>query len=158
LRGASEKSYGDKRELGGLSRKKACRLSGLSEEAIKLIEEGKSVKPSGRTVLALIDVPDLALEYKDCPPHIQRLGTLGDSGDAFQRYQLRELHYSCARATYQDLLKSWETLPEPTLSDAREWIGKRLAEIDIGTKSDQRQLAMNESLGRQVESRRVAAG
>ena len=147
----------DKRLIGGLSRKKLAALSGVSEEAIRLIEEGRTAKPSGRTVLALIDVPDLALEYKDCPPHIQRLGTLGDS-DAFQRYQLRELHYSCARTTYQELLKSWDTLPEPTLSDAREWIGKRLAEIAYWyeNKTGQRQ-AQNESLGRQVESRRVAA-
>ena len=147
----------DKRLIGGLSRKKLAALSGVSEEAIRLIEEGRTAKPSGRTVLALIDVPDLALEYKDCPPHIQRLGTLGDS-DAFQRYQLRELHYSCARTTYQELLKSWDTLPEPTLSDAREWIGKRLAEIEYWyeIRTGQRQ-AQNESLGRQVQMKRLAA-
>ncbi len=147
----------DKRLIGGLSRKQLAALSGVSEEAIRLIEEGRTVKPSERTVLALIDVPDLALEYKDCPPHIQRLGTLGGS-DAFQRYQLRELHYSCARTTYQELLKSWDTLPEPTLSDAREWIGKRLAEIEYWyeIRTGQRQ-AQNESLGRQVQMKRLAA-
>ena len=146
-----------KRLLGLLSRKQLAEKSGLSVATIKLIEEGKSVRPSEKTVLALLDVPDLALDFKDCPPHIQRLGTLGGS-DAFQRYQLRELHYSCARTTYQELLKSWDTLPEPTLSDAREWIGKRLAEIEYWyeIRTGQRQ-AQKESLGRQVQMKRLAA-
>ncbi len=118
-----------KRELAGLSRRKLATMADVSEATIRLIEEGRTAKPSGRTVLALIDVPDLALEYKDCPPHIQPLGTLG-SGDAFHRYQLTRHWYGSVHTAYENLLIYLETQPEPSLSDARAWLAKRLAAIE----------------------------
>ena len=51
-----------KRLLGLLTRKQLAEKSGLSVMTIKLIEEGTSVRPSEKTVLALLDVPDLALD------------------------------------------------------------------------------------------------
>ena len=127
------RSFGEllrrKRELGLLSRKQLAEKSGLSVATIKLIEEGKSVMPSVKTVLALLDVPDLALDFKDCPPHIQPLGALG-SGDAFHRYQLSRHWYASVHTAYENLLKYLETQPEPSLSDARAWLAKRLEAIE----------------------------
>ncbi len=127
------RSFGEllrrKRELGLLTRRQLAEKSGLSVATIKLIEEGKSVMPSVKTVLALLDVPDLALDFKDCPPHIQPLGMLG-SGDAFDRWQVTKFWYLGARSTYQDLLKYLETQPEPSPSDVRALIAKRIARIE----------------------------
>jgi transcriptional regulator with XRE-family HTH domain len=127
------RSFGEllrrKRELGLLTRKQLAEKSGLSERTIRLLEEGKSVRPSVKTVLALLDVPDLALDFKDCPAHIQPLGTLG-SGDAFDRWQVTKFWYLGARSTYQDLLKFLETEPEPSPSDVRALIAKRIAKIE----------------------------
>ena len=127
------RSFGEllrrKRELGLLTRRQLAEKSGLSVATITLIEEGRSVRPSAKTVLALLDVPDLALDFKDCPPHIQPLGTLG-SGDAFHRYQLTRHWYASVHTAYENLLKYLETQPELSLSDARAWLAKRLAAIE----------------------------
>ena len=127
------RSFGEllrrKRELGLLTRRQLAEKSGLSVATIKLIEEGKSVRPSEKTVLALLDVPDLALDFKDCPPHIQPLGTLGH-GETFERWQATKFWYLGARSTYQDLLKYLETQPEPSPSDVRALIAKRIARIE----------------------------
>ena len=118
-----------KRLLGLLSRKQLAEKSGLSVATIKLMEEGRSVRPSVKTVLALLDVPDLALDFKDCPAHIQPLGTLG-SGDAFDRWQLTRHWYASVHETYENLLKFLETQPEPSLPDVRAWLANRLAAIE----------------------------
>ena len=118
-----------KRELAGLSRRKLATMADVSEATIRLIEEGKTAEPTAQTVLALIVVPDLGLNFTDCPPHIRRLGKLGGE-DGFQRYQLTGIWYSGARDTYEALLSFLETQPAPSPSEVRALIAKRLATIE----------------------------